>query len=1033
MVNFYKFKKALLLVALFLAVLPAIAQRGDITGTVRDADDRATIPGVSIVVKGTLLGTTTDINGNFRIAVDPNTTLIFSFVGYATTEVVVQPNTSIVVDLKIEATALEEFIVIGYGVQKKSDATGSVVAIDSKSFNQGQIINPAGLVSGKIAGVQITDGGGAPGEGATIRIRGGSSLSASNDPLYVIDGVPIDNEGISGSRSPLNSINPADIETFTVLKDASATAIYGSRASNGVIIITTKKGKTGSPLKLEYNGNFSLASPVKTIDVLGAKEFSRLVNERYPGYADMLGTSSTDWQNEIYQNAFGMDHVLGITGAYKMLPYRFSVGYSNQDGILKTDNTARTTINAALNPAFFNDHLKVNVNFKYANEQNQFADRGAIGASVQYDPTKPITSGTTYNPYYMNDVNDDGISDTILMPSTDFGGYWAWIQSNGTDVPVEQGSSNPVALLNLRDDNSVVNRTIGNIQLDYKFHFLPELRANLNLGMDHSNSSGEVIVPDYAPWVYDPLNGGGIYNYYEQEKKNELLDFYLNYNKDLTSIESNIDVMAGYSWQHFWRADSSLNGNYSRDFTIDPVRPGVYQKNFFGDPKRTYNITPNYVPTESYLVSFFGRLNYTFKERYLLTLTLRNDGTSRFSPDTRWGLFPSAAFAWRMLDESFMKNANVLSQLKLRLGWGVTGQQNINQGDYPYLPRYTRSNQFARYQLGNLFYYTMRPAGYDYNIKWEETTTLNLGLDFGFAQDRFYGSIDIYNRKTEDLINFIPVPAGTNLSNFILTNVGNLENKGFEFMLTSRIFNTSELFWEVGFNATYNQNEITKLTASDDPDYLGVETGGISGGVGNFVQMNSVGRPANSFFVFEQVYGTDGKPIQGLYVDRNGDGEITNADRYHYKKPAADFYFGISSALNYKQWDFTFSGRANFGNYVYNNVESENAVYERLYRPEGPYLGNIVSAVANTDFINPQYLSDYYIQDASFFRMDNISLSYSFPDLINGKADLRITGTVMNAFVITQYDGVDPEISGGIDNRFYPRPRTYVLGLNLQF
>ncbi len=1033
MVKHLSAKTLLLLAILFWGSLSAFAQSGQVTGTVTDAGDGTTLPGASVVVKGTVTGTVTDINGKYSISVSPNATLVFSFVGYESQEVLVQPNTVVNIALQMQSTALSEFVVIGYGVQKKGDATGSVVAVDSKEFNKGSIVNPVELVSGKIAGVQITNGGGAPGEGSTIRIRGGSSLSASNDPLFVIDGVPVDNEGISGQRNPLNSINPADIETFTVLKDASATAIYGSRASNGVIIITTKKGKKGSALKIEYNGNFSYATPIKTIDVLGADEFRSLVTERYPNQVGMLGTANTDWQNEIYQNAVGMDHNLSFAGAYKTLPYRVSVGYSDQDGILKTDNMKRTTINASLNPTFLDDHLKVDFNVKYANEQNQFASRDAIGASLQYDPTKPVNSSETYNPYYLNDVNGDGSADTILMPSTQFGGYYAWIQSNGTDNPVEQGSSNPVALLNMRDDNSSANRTIGNIQLDYKLHFLPELRANLNLGYDHSKSSGEVVVPDYAPWAYDPLNGGGTFNYYEQEKKNELLDFYLNYVKDLASIESKIDVMAGYSWQHFWRADSSLNGNYSRDFTIDSLRPGVYQKNFFGEAKRTYNITPNYVPTESYLVSFFGRLNYTFKERYLLTFTLRNDGTSRFSPDTRWGLFPSAAFAWKILDEGFMQNVEGLSQLKLRLGWGVTGQQNINQGDYPYLPRYTRSNQYAQYQLGNLYYYTLRPAGYDYNIKWEETTTMNLGLDFGFADDKFYGSLDYYKRKTKDLINFIPVPAGTNLSNFILTNVGDLENEGFEFTLTTRPVNTKDIFWELGFNATYNKNKITKLTATDDPDYLGVETGGISGGVGNFIQMNSVGYPANSFFVYEQVYGTDGKPIQGMYVDRNGDGEITNGDRYHYKDPAADFFFGISTSVNYKNWDFSFSGRANFGNYVYNNVESENAVYERLYRPEGPYLGNITSSVSNTDFVTPEYQSDYYIQDASFFRMDNISASYLFPAIIKGKANLRLTATVNNAFVITNYAGIDPEISGGIDNRVYPRPRTYVLGINLQF
>jgi iron complex outermembrane receptor protein len=493
--------------------------------------------------------------------------------------------------------------------------------------------------------------------------------------------------------------------------------------------------------------------------------------------------------------------------------------------------------------------------------------------------------------------------------------------------------------------------------------------------------------------------------------------------------------MLGYSWQHFYRSNYSVNGNYSRQFTIDPVagQPGVYQKNFFGDPTRTYGIDTINDPTESYLVSFFGRFNYTLKDRYLLTFTLRDDGTSRFSPDTRWGLFPAAAFAWKIVDEPWMQNANALSQLKLRLGWGITGQQNIGQGDYPYLPRYTTSNQFARYQLGNMFYYTMRPEGYDANIKWEETTTYNLGLDFGFAEDRVYGSIDVYQRKTKDLINFIPVPAGTNLSNYILTNIGDLENKGVEFSLTARPVSNGNVFWEIGFNATYNVNEITKLTATDDPDYLGVATGGISGGVGNTVQMHSVGYPANSFFVYEQVYGTDGLPIEGMYVDRNGDGEITDSDRYHYKKPAADFFFGINSSVNWKNWDFSFSGRANFGNYVYNNVDSENGVYERLYRPEGPYLGNIVSSVANTGFVTPQYLSDYYIQDASFFRMDNMTLSYLFPSIGGGKTSIRLSGTVNNAFTITNYEGIDPEISGGIDNRIYPRPRAYVLGVSLTF
>ena len=1006
MVKHLSAKLLLLLSFLFLGYMTGLAQSGEVTGTVTDAADGQTLPGVTILIRGTTIGTTTNVEGKYTIIVEPDATLVFSYVGYETQEIVVQPNTTVNVALNVALTELEEFVVIGYGIQKKEDATGSITAIDAKAFNTGAITSPTELITGKIAGVQITNGGGAPGSETTIRIRGGSSLSASNDPLFVIDGFPVDNEGISGMRNPLNTINPNDIETFTVLKDASATAIYGSRASNGVIIITTKKGvkgKEGKPFNLSYNGNFSLSTPTKKIDVLSAGEFRALEHKHYPGQVNMMGDASTDWQNEIFRSAFGMDHYLSLSGAYKTLPYRFSAGYSNQDGILKTDNLKRTTLSAALNPTLFNNHLQINFNVKGMFIKNKFADRGAIGAAMQYDPTKPITSDSLYTGFYLDDNND-----TIPF-QTNYGGYNVWTQDNGR--PVAMGSSNPVAMLNMRDNKSDVNRVIGNIQLDYKFHFLPELRANLNLGYDRSKSEGSIIVPEYAPWVFDPVHGGGTYNTYEQEKKNELLDLYLNYVKYVDNIQSRFDVMAGYSWQHFWRKDYLINGNYSRTWNLDTIDN----------------------PTEYYILSFFGRFNYSFKDRYLLTFTLRNDGTSRFSPDNRWGLFPSVALAWKILDEPWMQNTNILSHLKLRLGYGVTGQQNIGQGNYPYLPIYTYSQINAQYQFDTTFITTLRPEGYDANIKWEETTTYNIGLDYGFADDRFYGSLDFYYRKTKDLLNVIPVPAGTNLTNYILTNIGDMENKGVEFSITTRPIVKENLLWEVGFNATYNKNEITKLTATDDPDYLGVATGGISGGVGNTVQMHSVGYSASSYFVYEQVYDANGNPIEGMYVDRNGDGEITDDDRYHYKDPAADFYFGISSYLQYKNWNFSFAGRANFGNYVYNNVSSENGVYQRLYRPEGPYLGNATSDVTTINFVTPQYLSNYYIQDGSYFRMDNIKLSYLFDNIISDKVSLSISATVNNAFVITRYKGLDPEIHGGIDNRIYPRPRVYVLGINLLF
>jgi TonB-dependent starch-binding outer membrane protein SusC len=788
-------------------------------------------------------------------------------------------------------------------------------------------------------------------------------------------------------KNPLSTIHPSDIETFTVLKDASATAIYGSRASNGVIIITTKRGRKGMPLGIAYNQYFSLGTHANKIYPLSTSQFRSLVQERYannPNATRLLGNADTDWQSEIYRPAYGLDHNLSITGNIKDMPFRASIGYSNQEGILKTDGLNRLTGSVGFNPSFFEDHLRVNVNLKGMIINNQFANRGAIGSAFSFDPTQPVYNGSPY------------------------GGYFTWVQQNGDPIPI--ANMNPVAQLMLQDDRSTVYRSIGNTEFDYRFHFLPDLRANLNLGYDFSSSEGSNLVPEIAPWAYDKLNGGGNDITYSQEKKNTLLDFYLNYVKDVDAIDSRIDAMVGYSWQHFWRAGESLNTN---------VRGTVV------------NSDTDY-ETENYLVSFFGRLNYTFKERYLATFTLRYDGSSRFSPDTRWGLFPSVALAWRIAEESFLADSNVLSDLKLRLGYGITGQQNITDNDYPYMPRYTFGEPTASYQFGDTFYRTYRPEGYDANIKWEETTTYNIGLDYGFIDNRISGAIDLYQRFTDDLINFIPVPAGTNLTNMILTNVGDLENKGIEFSINAIPVSKKELSWEIGFNAAYNENQITKLTAIDDPTYVGVETGGIAGGVGNNIQIHSVGFPANSFFVYEQVYDENGKPIEGLYVDRNGDGTITNEDRYRYKKAAPDWVMGFSTRLNYKDWDFGLNGRINLNNYVYNNIWSAQATYNNLYNSTG-YLNNISNSVFDSGFENPKYFSDYYIQHASFIRLDNISLGYTFTNFYENRMKMRLYGTVQNVFVVTDYEGLDPEVSGGIDNNIYPRPRTFTLGLSINY
>lgn len=964
------------------------AQDLTITGTVTDAADGSSIPGVTVAVKNTTAGTVTDVDGKYSVKVNPGAILVFSYVGYTTQEVTIKDQKSVNISLSASVSSLNEVVVIGYGTVRKQDATGSVTAIDKKSFNQGAIASPQQLIIGKIPGVNVTTYGGAPGGDAVIRIRGGSSLSSSNDPLIVIDGVPVDNSSTSGSRGTLSMINPDDIETYTVLKDASATAIYGSRASNGVILITTKKGVPGSKkFGLEYSGNVSLATVPKTISVLGADEYRALVKQRYAGNSAVLGLldtiHSTDWQKEIFKSAISTDHNLAFSGAISTMPYRLSVGYMYQNGVLETDNMQKTSIGLNLNPTFFQNYLKVTANAKLLFEKNHWADQGAIGAAIAFDPTKPVNADNR------------------------FGGYYAWLQQPGDTLPVAQATSNPVALLKLRDNNSNVTRFIGNLQLDYKLHFFPDLRAVLNLGIDYSKGKGTDYTPEYASWVY---SSKGIDNTYSQTKNNKVLDFYLNYVKEVKSIKSKFDVMAGYSWEHFYYEQNNNNSNIPHDSAL------------------TSDVTQK---KEYFLVSFYGRLNYTLAKRYLLTVTVRDDGSSKYQKATRWGLFPSLALGWKINDEKFLRDVDWLSQLKLRLGWGKTGQQDFGANWYPSLATYTQSNQYAQYQFGDYWYYTMRANAYDANAKWETTTTYNVGVDFGFWDDRINGSIDYYIRNTSDLLVYSPVPAGTNLSNWVWTNIGDMQNKGWEFGLNMIPVVTKDWKWELNLNAATNKNEITKLTVTDDPNYAGIATGGISGGVGNTVQMQSVGYAVNSFYVFQQVYDANGKPIEGLYVDRNADGKITDADRYHYKSATATSTYGISTSLSYKKWTLSAAGHAAVGNYVYNNVSSNRGVYSNLYRPEGPYLGNVTSDVFDVDFEQPQYLSDYYVQNGSFFKLDYLSLGYDFGNIVKNTAHLRLTFTVNNLFTITNYKGIDPEVYNGIDNNLYPRSRIFVLGVNL--
>lgn len=984
-----RFARYAFLLCFVLISLLTYAQSGSITGKVTD-DAGQPIPGATVFIKNTSKNATADAEGKFTITgVTPGSIILVArIMGYETFEMPVNAgaNTEAVTfQLKADTKGLNEIVVVGYGTQKKSDLTGAIAVVSSKDFNKGPISSADQLITGKVPGVQITSNGGAPGAGSTIRVRGGASLNATNDPLIIIDGVPVDNNNVSGASNALALINPNDIESFNVLKDASATAIYGSRASNGVIIITTKKGRLGDKLNVSFSSTNAVSKVTSYSPVLTAAEFTDVVKANgTQAQIGLLGTASTDWQKQIYQSAFSTDNNLALSGAWKKLPYRISVGYLNQDGILKTSNLDRKSASINLSPSLFDDHLKINMNVKGSLADYRFADQGAINAAVAYDPTKPVFSG-----------NEQA-----------FGGYYEWLYNGKL---YDLATKNPLAMLQQKMDNSEVKRSIGNIQFDYKFHFLPELRANLNLGYDYQKGEGNTNIPKYAALSY--YNGtGGSYKHYSQEMKNKLMDFYLNYVKDLKGIKSRIDVMGGYSYQ---------------DFII--ATPGYPTLDESGD---TTTAATNYSEAQHTLVSFFGRLNYTFNDKYLLTFTMRRDGTSRFA--NHWGNFPSVAFAWKLKEESFLKNAKVLSDLKLRLGYGVTGQENIGVGkEYAALSRYTYGDANSSYQLGDAFYKTLRAAGYDQNIKWEQTATYNVAVDYGFLDNRISGSVDFYYKKTTDLLADVTAPTGTNLTNTLYTNVGSLENRGVEFIINATPIETKDFRWNAGFNVTYNKNKILSLSKAQSDTSVGIATGGISGGTGNTIQINTAGHQINSFYVYKQIYDKAGNPIEGLYEDTNGDGVINADDKYRYKSSNPTVYLNFNSQFNYKSWSLGFSVRSNIGNYIYNNQASNNGSYKTFQNAN--YLANLSSSVLKTKFRNTQYWSDYYVENGSFLRMDYLNLGYDFGRIINKKVGLRANFNVQNVFVITKYSGQDPEVFSGIDDKFYPRPRVYSLGVNLDF
>lgn len=984
--------RSALLLFLLLVVQCVYAQSGSISGRVLD-ENGLPLPGASVIAGER--SASTDNDGNFKITGLKTGSIIvtFRYTGYEELKqtVNVGAESKLSIRLKPASTGLNEVVIIGYGSQQKKNLTGAISTVTSKDFQRGSITTPEQLIAGKVPGISITSNGGSPGSGSVIRVRGGASLSASNDPLIVVDGVPLSNNTISGAANPLSLINPNDIETFTVLKDASATAIYGSRASNGVILITTKKGTSGKPV-INFSTQLSAYKVGKQMDVLSPDEFRTYVNANgTAAQIAMLGAANTNWQDEIYQTAMGSDNNLSIAGAYKKIPFRISAGYLDQVGVLITDKLQRTTGSISLSPKLFDNHLKIDLNLKGAMTDSRFANQGAIGAAVSFDPTQPVYAKNTFGNYY----------------------EWFNTSSDGTVVPNPNASRNPVALLAQRTDKSEVKRSYGNAQFDYSMHFLPELHANLNLGYDLSSGQGTTNVPANAAQNFSVQ---GLDNQYKQNVTNKVMEFYLNYTKDLKSIKSNINATAGYGYYDFLTKIfyyPSRNANGVVVAGSEPAFP-------FDKPQNT-------------LISYYGRVIYTFDEKYIFAGSIRTDGSSRFAPENRWGVFPSAAFTWRVNEEAFLKSSNTLSDLKLRLSYGITGQQE-GIPYYSYLPTYALSVSAAKYQLGDTFYGMYAPGAYDKTIKWEQTATYNAGIDYGFFGNRLNGSVDIYFKKTKDLLNTIPIPLGSNFSNTITTNVGNIENKGVEFSINGSPVKGNDFTWDIGFNFTYNNNKITNLTNVDNPTYPGALTGNISGGTGNSVQINSVGYNTYSFYLYKQVYDTNGKPKEGVYEDMNGDNVINEKDLHRFQSANPKYIMGFSTQLTYKKWSLSTVLRSNLGNYVYNNSKANIGVTRNILNPAG-YLGNASREIYNSGFDNNQYLSDYYVENASFLRMDNLGLAYNAGKIFGASKNinLRVNANCQNVFVITKYSGMDPEISSGIDNNFYPRPRTFVLGLNLDF
>ena len=1022
------FRMLVLLLGLFLSV-GAFAQI-DVKGHVKD-DLGEPVIGATVRVVGTQTATVTDFDGNFALKANQGADISVSYVGYQTATV--KAAADLVITLREDANVLDNVVVIGYGTVKKSDLTGSVAALKPDGKNKGVVVNAQDMLSGKVAGVSVISNSGEPGAGSQIRIRGGSSLSASNDPLIVIDGLAIDNSGVAGSPNILSTINPQDIESFNILKDASATAIYGSRGSNGVIIITTKKGRKGAQApQISYAGSLTISKNKKTLDVMDGDQFRSYIEGLYGTDHDAyraLGTANTDWQDLIYRTAVSHDHNVTVSGAVKNLPYRVSVGYTDQQGTIKTSDYKRVTAAFNLNPSLLNDHLTINLNAKGSYSRAQYANTGAVGAAISMDPTQDPYSFTSV--YSKNMLGAD-----LERTLNNFNGYYQWTgpasynDSTWPFTKFKDATSNPLSLLNEQSEIAHSRSFIGSAEFDYKVHGFEDLRLHMTLGIDISKGRQHTNMEQSSPG-----SAGSIYygksGYWEKTKRNTTFNAYAQYYKDFNK-DHHFDIMVGYEWQRFWSSEKTDKPRYYPMTNNNVSLRGTQYDYESADDNKVYK-------TEHYLVSFFGRMNYTLMDRYMLTFTLRDDGSSRFAD--HWAVFPSLALAWKIKNESFLKDVDALSDLKLRLGWGKTGQQD-GVSDYGWVHTYDISvGTNGLYPIAGLDGVLYRPGNYTDKLKWETTTTYNVGLDFGFLNQRLTASVDYYYRKTTDLLNYAKAPAMSGYKNMMWQNIGSLKNTGIEASISWKPVVTKDFFWQLDYNITYNKNEITDLEGVSD-NGKPVETGpNAGGGTGNYVQAHQVGYPANSFYVYQQVYDADGMPIENCVVDRNGDGVITPDDRYLYKSPAAPVTMGFASRFEYKNFDFSFSLRASFDNYVFNDVlRGSSNVGPTGAWVQSAYMGNHLTDALERNWQTWELTanqSDYYVQNASFLKCDNITLGYSFSDLFKSAKYHGLSGrfsvAASNVFTITKYKGLDPEITNGVDQNMYPRPFSIVVGLNLNF